>query len=40
MYRIAALCLLAATAVFMLKAPEKANQERVRSTFYAEMRKK
>lgn len=35
MYRIAGLCLLAATAVFMLKAPE-----RVRSTFYAKVRKK
>jgi MFS family permease len=37
MYRIAGLCLLASTAVFMLKAPAT---EGVRSTFYAKTRKK
>jgi MFS family permease len=37
MYRIAGLCLLASTAVFMLKAPAT---EGVRSTFYLKTRKK
>jgi len=40
MYRIAGLCLLAATAVFMVKAPEGAKQEGVRSTFYPKLGKK
>ena len=40
MYRIAGLCLLAATAVFMVKAPEGAKQEGVRSTFYSKSSKK
>jgi hypothetical protein len=41
MYRIAGLCLLAATVVFMFKAPElKEVKAGVRSTFYSKTSKK